>query len=69
MPKKYIPVPDDKRRELIRLIHEEGQTITRAAASVGVRYPIAKVINNIYKKEGRTDKKLTRARRGGEDKM
>ena len=63
MTKKYIPVPDDKRRELIRLIHEEGQTITRAAACVGVRYPVAKVINNIFKLEGRTDKKITRDRR------
>ena len=65
MPKKYVPVPDHKRRELIRLIHEEGQTITKAALSVGIRYPIAKVINNIYKKEGRTHKKVVREKRGG----
>ena len=69
MTKKYISVPDNKRRELIRLIHEEGQTITRAAASVGVRYPVAKVINNIFRREGRTTKKITRERRCVSDEL
>ena len=63
MTKKYIPVPDHKRRELIRLIHEEGLTITKAAATIGLGYPISKVINNIYKAEGRTHKKTVRAKR------
>lgn len=63
MPKKYTPVPDEKRQALIRRIYEEGMTITRAAKMSGVAYPIAKVINKVYQTEGRISKKLTRNRR------
>ena len=36
--------------------------ITQAALAADVYYPTAKVINKIYKREGRTAKKLIRAR-------
>ena len=63
MTKKYIAVPNPTRKEFIRLVHTEGKSITEAARTVKIGYPIAKVINNVYKKEGRTEKKITRVRR------
>ena len=63
MPKKYTPVPDEKRHALIRRIYEDGMTITQAAKMSGVAYPIAKVINKVYQTEGRISKKLTRKKR------
>ena len=62
MPKKYKPVPNDKRELLIHYIHEKGMNITQAALAADVYYPTAKVINKIYKREGRTAKKLIRDR-------
>ena len=62
MPKKYKPVPNDKRELLIHYIHEKGMNITQAALAADVYYPTAKVINKIYKREGRTAKKLIRER-------
>ena len=66
MTKIYTAVPNDKRQKLIRLIHEEGMTIARAARIVNIGYPIAKVINRVYTVEGRTDKKIKRSRRTAE---
>ena len=62
MPKKYDPVPNVKRRELIRLIKEEKMTIAEAAFNLRIYYPTAKVITKIYRLEGRTDKKARRTR-------
>ena len=62
MPKKYKPVPNEKREKLVYYIHVEGMNITQAALAADVYYPTAKVINKIYKREGRTAKKLIRER-------
>ena len=60
MPKKYNPVPNYKRELLCRSIEYEGMNVTQAAAAAGVYYPTAKVIAKIWRKEGRTAKKLFR---------
>ena len=60
MGKKYVSVPNDKRLELIRLIHEENLSIARAAEITEIFYPTAKAINKVYKNENRTAKKNVR---------
>ena len=60
---KYSPVNDERRHELIRLIHEEQIPIRQAAMRINISYPTAKAINRIYKNEGRIDKKKVRVRR------
>jgi len=50
MGKKYEPVPDSKRQQLISLIYEKGMNISRASKEVGIYYPTAKAINKIYKR-------------------
>ena len=62
MPKKYKPVPNNKRQMLISLIHEEGMNITQAARLSDIYYPTAKVINKVFLREGRTAKKIVRDR-------
>ena len=57
MGKKYITVTNDKRREIIGLITEHGRNITEAAKEVGVYYPTAKAIYNIYLNTGWIEKK------------
>ena len=64
MTKKYTHVTDEKRRRLIHLIHEQGMSIIKASKMAQVNYPVAKVIYNVFKIEGRTDKKITRDRKG-----
>ena len=59
MPKKYNPVPNHKRELLCRYI-QQGLNVTQAASAAGVYYPTAKVIAKIWRKEGRTAKKLFR---------
>jgi hypothetical protein len=51
MGKAYTQVSNDSRKELIRLIHEEGYTIAKAAEVTGIYYPTAKAINKVFKKE------------------
>lgn len=62
MGKKYVSVPNDKRMELIRLIHEENMSIARAAEITEIYYPTAKAINKVFKSENRTIKKNVRHR-------
>jgi hypothetical protein len=62
MGKKYEPVPNDKRKQLIDLIHNSGYTIAKAAQVTGIYYPTAKAINKVYTKENRTQKKAFRFR-------
>ena len=60
MGKKYQPVPNEIRRQLIDLIHHntesgmENMSISRAAQLIGVYYPTAKAINKVYLREQRT---------------
>lgn len=63
MGKKYEPVPNDKRAQLVELIHNHGYTISQAASMAGIYYPTAKAINKVYVKENRTDKKAFRIRK------
>ena len=60
--KKYEPVKDVKRQELIELIYEKGMNISQAAKVAGIYYPTAKSINKIYLNEKRTCKKIHRDR-------
>ena len=60
--KKYEPVKDSKRKELIELIYEQGMNISQAAKVAGIYYPTAKSINKIYLNEKRTSKKIHRDR-------
>jgi hypothetical protein len=53
MGKQYTKVSNEQRKELIRLIHELGHSISKAAEMTGVYYPTAKAINKVYKKEKR----------------
>jgi hypothetical protein len=62
MGKKYEPVPDSKRKELIHLIYNKGMNISRAAKQAEIYYPTAKAINKIYLKQNRICKKTNRNR-------
>jgi len=59
---KYKPIPNDKRKRLLELIHKERLSIKRAAELAGIRYSNAKTINQIYMKEKRTIRKTFRFR-------
>ena len=63
MGKKYEPVPNERRRQLIQLIHEQGMQIIQAAEVLDIYYPTAKAINMVYTRVGRIDKKAHRAKR------
>lgn len=67
MGKQYTKVTNDQRKELIRLIHELGHSISKAAELTGVYYPTAKAINKVYKKENRVQKRNFRYRAKKED--
>jgi hypothetical protein len=62
MGKKYEPVPNELRKQLIELIHNKGYSIAKAALATGIYYPTAKAINKVYVKENRTQKKAFRFR-------
>ena len=63
MGKKYEPVPDSKRKELIHLIYEKGMNISKAAMQAGIYYPTAKAINKVYLRHNRICKKTNRDRK------
>ena len=60
MSKKYVIVGNDKRRQVIDLIYNQGKTIAQAAKEVNIYYATAKAINNVYVTSGRMDKKAKR---------
>lgn len=62
MGKKYEPVPNEQRKQLIELIHNKGYSISKAAMMTKIYYPTAKAINKVYIKENRTQKKAFRFR-------
>ena len=53
MGKAYTYVSNEARKELVRLIHEEGFSIIKAAEATAIYYPTAKAINKVYKRENR----------------
>jgi transposase len=57
MTKHYVLVSNEQRQILIRLIHKNGYSISKAAKIVNVYYPTAKAINKVYLKENRIKKK------------
>ena len=63
MGKKYEPVPDSKRQELIHLIYEKGMNISKAAMQAGIYYRTAKAINKVYLRHNRICKKTNRDRK------
>jgi transposase len=62
MGKKYEPVPNELRQQLIELIHIKGYSISNASKLVGIYYPTAKAINKVYQRENRSSKKSIRLR-------
>lgn len=67
MGKAYTQVSNDARKELIRLIYEDGLSIVKAAEATGIYYPTAKAINKVYKRESRVQKRSFRYRTKKED--
>ena len=67
MGKAYTKVPNDKRKELIRLIYEDNLSIIRAAERLDIYYPTAKAINKVYKREKRIQKRSFRYRVKNDD--
>jgi transposase-like protein len=45
MVKKYRRLTDDQRRELVKLINEQGYTIKEASRRLDIPYPNAKAVN------------------------
>ena len=69
MGKKYEPVPNEQRRQLIELIHgPDHMTIAGAAQKLNIYYPTAKAINKVYVREDRIQKKGFRFRIKKQDK-
>ena len=60
MSKKYVIVGNEKRRQVIDLIYNQGRTIAQAAKELNIFYATAKAINNVYVISGRQDKKAKR---------
>lgn len=54
--RKYARVNDELRQQLISLL-DDNMSIKDAAKQIGINYENAKVINRIYREEGRTSKK------------
>eukprot|EP01015_Nassula_variabilis_P024436 TRINITY_DN467_c0_g1_i4.p1 TRINITY_DN467_c0_g1~~TRINITY_DN467_c0_g1_i4.p1 ORF type:complete len:307 (-),score=53.76 TRINITY_DN467_c0_g1_i4:168-1088(-) len=54
---KYNLVTNEIRSQLIFFIREQGMKIKRAAKELGLNYSTAKSIYQVYKNEGRVDKK------------
>jgi molybdenum-dependent DNA-binding transcriptional regulator ModE len=56
MVRQYVQVTDEQRRDLVRMIHNEGQSIASAAKLADIPYDNAKAINRTYLKEKRVHK-------------
>jgi molybdenum-dependent DNA-binding transcriptional regulator ModE len=56
MVRQYVQVTDDQRRDLVRMIHNEGHSIASAAKIADIPYDNAKAINRTYLKEKRVHK-------------
>ena len=52
--KKYTKVSDEQRKNLLKLITQENQSISQAAHDLGIYYPTAKAIMKVYRTENRT---------------
>ena len=59
----YQSISNDKRVELIRLVHEEKRSVKDAAKMLEIPYENAKAINKVYKREGRVEKKTCKVKR------
>ena len=56
MGKQYELVSNDRRLQLIQLIHLKGLSISQAAKITKIYYPTAKAINKVYRLENRVFK-------------
>ena len=56
MVRQYVQVTDEQRRELVRLIHEQGFSIAKASKRTRVPYDNAKAINRTFLRESRIKK-------------
>lgn len=55
--RKYKPITDAKRKELLRYIHKDKMKIVQAAKLAGIDYENAKAINRVFRLQGRQMKK------------
>jgi molybdenum-dependent DNA-binding transcriptional regulator ModE len=51
-----VQVTDEQRRELVRLIHDQGFSIAKASEDTQIPYDNAKAINRTYLREKRVHK-------------
>jgi len=58
--KKYHYIPDDIRLKLIDEVENKGEKIKHAAKKLNINYSSAKSICQIYRKEGRSNKKISK---------
>ena len=56
MRKKHVPVPDEMRQEVIRLVNKEGMNLKEVSKVTGVFYPTVKAIQKVYASTGRINK-------------
>ena len=56
MVRQYVQVTDSQRLDLIRMIHQEGNSIAKASKVTGIPYDNAKAINRTYLREKRVHK-------------
>ena len=56
MESNYTIVSDSKRRELIRLVKDEGYSIVKAAKALDIKYDNAKFIMRTFRLQKRTHK-------------
>ncbi len=56
MVRQYVQVTDEQRRNLVRMIHNDGKSIASAAKIADIPYDNAKAINRTYLKEKRVHK-------------
>lgn len=62
MKRRYEKIGNEKRKELIDVVNQQGLKIKQASALLGIPYENAKAIFRVYRNEMRTDKCKHRAR-------
>lgn len=58
--RSYTNIPNGLRRDLVEAVHQHGESIKDAARRLGINYSCAKAICQVYKREGRSEKKIPR---------
>ncbi|CAK59442.1 unnamed protein product (macronuclear) [Paramecium tetraurelia] len=66
---KYAKITNDQREGLIKQVTQTGCTIKSAAQQLGINFSTAKAIMQIFKKEGRSCKKVIRKNKKRQSQM